>query len=303
MVLFSVIIPHYNSVLLLKQLLNSIPMDEAIQIIVVDDKSTEDITEVKELVIERGGLFLHNTTENKNAGVCRNLGLAQAVGKWLVFADADDYFLNGAFDIMKQHTESEADIIYFVPTSVDLETGEISTRHIWPEKIVRRYLADPVEENELMLRYRYMEPVSKMIRRRMVHEAGILFDEVIAANDVMFSARCGYYAKKIDAFDDIIYCITKSEGTLTTKHDESAYRSRIVVHRDHYKFLDEHMGLKKYGYLVSMGIRVLRNAAKQGYSMKFLCEIYNYLRKENIPLINFSALRYNLRYKIKEWKR
>lgn len=296
MILFSVIIPHYNSVLLLKQLLDSIPIDESIQIIVVDDKSTEDITEVKDLTIARGGLFIQNTTDRKNAGVCRNLGLTQVVGKWLVFADADDYFLDGAFDIMKQHADSEADLIYFIPTSVDLETGEVSTRHLWLEMIVRRYLSEPVEENELVLRYRYKGPYSKMIRRKMVQEMGILFDEVIAANDVMFSAKCGYYAQKIEAFDDIVYCLTKSEGTLTTKHDESAYRSRIVVHRNYYKFLDEHIGLREHGYLVPMGIRVLRNAAKQGYSTKFLCEIYCYLRKENIPLINFSALRYSLRH-------
>ena len=112
----------------------------------------------------------------------------------------------------------------------------------------------------MILRYRYKGPYSKMIRRRMVQEAGILFDEVIAANDVMFSAKCGYYAKKIEAFDDIIYCLTKSEGTLTTKHDESTYWSRIEVHGNYYKFLDEHIGLKKHGYLVSMGIRVLRQS-------------------------------------------
>lgn len=300
MVLFSVITPHYNSTLLLKRLLSSIPVDESIQIIVVDDKSVENITEVKDLIIARGGIFLHNTTGKKGAGVCRNLGLAQAVGKWIVFADADDYFLDGAFDIMKQHADSEADIIHFIPTSIDIETGKISTRHIWFEKLVRRYLAEPVEENEMMLRYRHMVPWSKMFRREMVQKEGILFDEVITSNDVMFSARCGYYAKKIEAFDDIIYCVTKSVGTLTTTRDESACRIRMVVHRDKYKFLEEHVDLKKYGYVAPMGLRFLSDAARQGYSAKFLREIYRYFRQENVTLINFAMFRYIFRHMIKE---
>ena len=300
MVLFSVITPHYNSTLLLKRLLSSIPMDDSIQLIVVDDKSTEDITEVKDLVSARGGSFLHNTTGKKGAGVCRNLGLAQAVGKWTVFADADDFFMDGAFDIMKQHTDSEADIVYFVPTSMDMETGEISTRHIWCEKLVRRYLTEPIEENEMMLRYRHMVPWSKMLRRKMIQEAEILFDEVMVANDVMFSARCGYYAQKIEAFDDIIYCVTKSQGSLTTKYDEDACLTRAIVHRDKYKFLEEHLDLKEYGYVIPMGIRFLVDAARQGYSIKFLHKIYRYFRQENITLINFALFRYIFRHMFKE---
>ena len=300
MILFSVITPHYNSTSLLKRLLSTIPTDDSIQLIVVDDKSVEDITEVKDLVIARGGLFLHNTTDKKGAGICRNLGLAQAVGKWIIFADADDYFLDGAFDIMRQHTDSKADIIHFIPTSEDIETGEVSTRHIWYEKLIRRYLAEPVEENELMLRYRHMGPVCKMLRCEMVQRAGILFDEVITSEDVMFSARCGYYAKKIEAFDDIIYCITKSQSSLTMRRDEMACRVRATVHRDKYKFLEEHVDLKKYGYVVPMGIRFLSDAARQGYSMKFLLEIYRYFRQEKVILINFAMFRYTFRHMIKE---
>lgn len=300
MILFSVITPHYNSTSLLKRLLSTIPTDDSIQLIVVDDKSVEDITEVKDLVIARGGLFLRNTTEKKGAGICRNLGLAQAVGKWIVFADADDYFLNGSFDIMRQHSDSEADIIHFVPTSIDLETGEVSTRHIWYEKLVQRYLAEPIEENEMMLRYRHMVPWSKMLRCEMIREAGILFDEVITSEDVMFSARCGYYAKRIEAFDDVIYCVTKSKGSLTMRRDEAACRASATVHRDKYKFLEEHVDLKKYGCVVPMGIRFLSDAARQGYSIKSLYEIYRYFRQENVTLINFAMFRYILRHMIKE---
>lgn len=300
MYIFTVVVPHYNSVLTLGRLLSSIPIDESIQLIVIDDKSSEDLTEIQKLVLARGGLFLHNTTNVKGAGTCRNLGLSQAKGKWLVFADADDYFLDGAFDIMKRHEDSTADIIHFIPTSKDLITGKSSTRHTWCEKLVRRYLSEATEENELMLRYRYMVPWSKMFRNQMVRDTGILFDEVIAANDIMFSARCGYYAKTVEAFPEKIYCVTKSEGTLTTRHDEDVYWIRAVVHKDKYNFLSERIDLKKYGYVVPMGIRILSNAARQGYSLKFILKLYRYFRQEKVDLVNVATIRYSFRHMIKE---
>lgn len=79
MPLFSVIVPHYNSVPQLNRLIEIIPVDNGIQLIVIDDRSTEDISDVE-----------------------------TAVGKWLVFADTDDYFLDGAFDTMKRYRDSAA---------------------------------------------------------------------------------------------------------------------------------------------------------------------------------------------------
>ncbi|MDR1598532.1 MAG: glycosyltransferase [Oscillospiraceae bacterium] len=40
---FSVVISHYNSFVLLKKLINSIPEREDVQIILVDDNSEQDI--------------------------------------------------------------------------------------------------------------------------------------------------------------------------------------------------------------------------------------------------------------------
>lgn len=301
MYLFSVIIPHYNSISSLKRLIDSIPVDQSVQLIVVDDKSSEDLSEVETLVRARSGIFLHNTTDNKGAGTCRNLGLSQATGKWLVFADADDYFLNGAFDIMMRHIDSEADVIHFIPTSIDLQTGKISNRHTWCEKLVQRYLADAeVEENGMMLRYRYMVPWSKMIRNQMVQDFKIRFDEVMVSNDIMFSAKCGYRAKKIDAFADKIYCVTRAPGTLTTRHDEELCRIRAVVFKEKYVFLAERVNFKKFSCVKPMGIRFLYDVSRQRYSLKFVCELYRYFRQAKIPLINPAYIIYAFRHTIKE---
>lgn len=291
-VLFSVIIPHHNNVGSLNKVIDTIPLDEAIQLIVVDDKSEDDISSTKKKVLARGGTFIYNTTERKGAGACRNIGLKEAVGKWLVFADADDYFLENAFDIMATHSDSEADIIYFVPISKYVNTERTAKRHKRYAEMVKQYLFFSDLEREIILRYKFITPWSKMIRNQLVQEKKIMFDEVPAGNDLMFSMKTAFYAKKIEAFPEQIYCVTQSSGTLTTKHDTRNYWSRVEAYARRYKFMQEFLGVHKFGYAFPMGIKMLIDAVKQGYSIGFVAKTYCYFRKEHIKLFSWQVLKY-----------
>lgn len=291
MTLFSVIIPHYNSVKQLNRLIKSIPTDGSIQLIVVDDKSTEDISDVERAVTLRGGLFLHNGTPVKGAGTCRNLGLERAVGKWLVFADADDYFLNGAFDTMKKYSDSAADIVYFSPVSRYSNSENTAKRHVLFETLVCNYANDPSDDNEMLLRYKFMVPWSKMTRNQMVKDNRITFDEVPASNDVMFSMRTAYHAKTIRASIDQVYCVTCAANTLTTKRSEENYRARLEVFIDRYHYIKTHIDMKKYGFVLPNGILFILEAAKQGYRPAFLYHIYVDMKKHRIPMFSFSKMR------------
>lgn len=292
MILFSVIIPHYNSVAQLNRLIESIPVDDTIQLIVIDDKSTEDTAAAEQKVIARSGLFLHNTTPVKGAGTCRNLGLEQAVGKWLVFADADDYFLDGAFDTLKKYSDAKEDIIYFSPTSHYSDSGKTAQRHIPFEKLVHHYIEAPSGDNEMLLRYKFMVPWSKMIRNQIVQKNHITFDEVPASNDVMFSMKTAYHAAAVSASDEQIYCVTCAADTLTTKRSEANYRARLEVFIDRYHYLKTHLDMKKYGFVLPSGILFITEAAKQGYSPAFLCRIYVYMKKHRIPMFPYAKMRY-----------
>lgn len=284
MYLFSVIVPHYNSVLSLKRLIDSIPVDRSVQLIVVDDKSTENVSEAGHLVCDRGGIFLHNTTSQKGAGTCRNIGLSHADGKWLIFADADDYFLDGAFDTLREYADSPADIIYFPPTSRYLDTDIIAKRHIPYEKLVRRYIENPSDENEILLRYKFMSPWSKIIRNQLVQEKQIAFDEVPASNDVMFSMITAYNAKSIQSALETIYCITFSENTLTTQKNEEKYWARVEVFVRRYQFMLDHIDVKKYRKVLPRGLFTIGTAIRQKYSIGFICKIYIYLRKHHVAM-------------------
>lgn len=292
MPLFTIIIPHYNSTQSLIKLIMSIPSNDSIQVIVVDDKSQQDTSAAERLILSRGGLFLHNTTVRKGAGTCRNLGLPLAKGKWLIFADADDYFLDNAFDIMQEHADSEADIVYFAPISKYLGTDRIAKRHIEYEKMVNAYINLRDEYSEAILRYKFMAPWSRMIRNQFVQNEKITFEEVPAANDVMFSMQTAFLADRIEAYSDQIYCITQSEGTLTTKQNETNYWSRVEVFARRYKYMQEHLDIQRFGYVFPMGIRMIINAMKSGYNMRFLIRIYRYFKEKHVKMISVQGLSY-----------
>lgn len=294
MILFSVIIPHYNSISSLKQLIGTIPIDESVQLIVIDDKSQNDITEIENIITLRKGIFLRNTTSKKGAGVCRNLGLAHATGKWLIFADADDYFLKGAFDILKAYTDSKADIIYFSPISRHQNTEVPSKRHIPYERLVHQYVKCPSEHNEMMLRYKFMSPCSKMVRNHLVQDYDILYDETPASNDVMFSMRTAFHAIEIAASIEQIYCITQSGGTLTTQKDIRNYWARVEVFAERFQYLQNHLDMRKYGYVLPNGLGMMVAAAKKGYSMAFVYKIFCYFKKKNVSIISVRGILYGI---------
>lgn len=292
MYLYTVIIPHYNSPHSLLKLINSIPCEDFIQLIVVDDKSTLDTSNIEHIVLKRGGLFIHNNTERKGAGTARNLGLSEARGKWLIFADADDYFLNDAFDILNTHADSDADIIYFAPISRYINTEIIASRHLLCEKWVMEYIENQNENTEMTLRYKFITPWSKMIRRQLVVEKQIFFDEVPVANDTMFSTKSAFYANTIDASMEQIYCVTQSEHSLTGLKNEKNYWCRVEVFAKRQQFIQEKFGFSNYPVWAPLGIHFLINALKQGYNIKFVYKIYQYFKKENVIIFSWRRFLY-----------
>lgn len=290
MILFSVIIPHFNSVVYLKKLIKTVPEDDRIQLIVVDDKSTESISDVEKILTARKGIFIHNLTDRKGAGTCRNLGILEAEGKWIIFADADDYFLPNAFDILYRYVDTEDDIVYFTPTSVYRDTGQMANRHWHNYSLVYNYWRNPTKKNEQQLRYKYKSPCSKMIKKVLIEENNITFDEVPAANDVMFSMKCGYYAKSIGASDQTIYCVTSASGTLETAYNKRNFWSGVEVHKARCQFLQEKLSKKEYRRLGLGGLPFILSAIKKGYDYEFIREIYVYLKENHLRICTFREL-------------
>ena len=90
----SVIIPVYNVEKYLRECLDSIINQtlREIEIICVDDGSTDDSLKILQEYAAKDNRITVITQENQYAGVARNAGLAVARGEYLSFLDSDDFF-------------------------------------------------------------------------------------------------------------------------------------------------------------------------------------------------------------------
>lgn len=222
---YSVIIPHYNSLETLFRLLESLVLWEETEIIVIDDKSNIKIQEIlkKEIKKYKNIIYIENNTDGKGAGCARNLGLKVARGKWLMFADADDFFLEDAFKSIKKYENSDLDIIYFRVTSIFEDTGLEADRHWENNELLENYLKNKKYSKELLSLNRV--PWGKMIKKELIDRYSIKFEEVPAANDTMFSIKSNFYATKIEVSLDKIYCVSRNSGSITTVKSEKNFDS------------------------------------------------------------------------------
>lgn len=279
----TIIIPHYNSFSSLIVLIDSMGENvECNQVIVVDDRSDNGdyeriLDHFKNTTIE----IYQNTVGKKGAGTCRNIGLEAATNAWIIFADADDYFVKGAFSVILNvlKNSKDTDIIYFTPTSIDLLTNTIGDRHLKAKRLISSYIKNPNRSNELKLRFLYNAPISFVVKRELLIENSILFDETIVANDTMFSARIGRFAKKIKGCNKIFYCITRSDGSLTTLVDKNKYKIRLDVFIKYYHFFSE----EERTLLKISPIPII--LAGFSYGQKNPLETIRYLKKNNVRIL------------------
>ncbi len=260
MINLSIIIPHFESVESLKKLISSIPNYDDIEVIVIDDKTVVQKEELWSLVRNnnRANLtYFFNESEFKGAGTCRNIGISKSSGKWILFADADDYFTEGFYQQLSEYFDSEFDVVYFLPTSIDLENMAISNRHIEIEKLINDWLKEKNRQNLLKLRYKFVSPISKLIKSSLIKNNKVLFDNTLYANDMMFSAKIGYLHGDFAVSEKIIYCITKGNSTLTSKTSKESFNQRLNVYIDYHNYLRSKLSKEDFLKLELFGSRYI----------------------------------------------
>lgn len=98
----SVIIPVYNAEKYLEKAVKSaLKFDVVTEVILVEDRSPDNAYQIcKDLASsnDRVKLYTHPNNENRGAGASRNLGLEKAIGNYIAFLDADDFYLPNRFD-------------------------------------------------------------------------------------------------------------------------------------------------------------------------------------------------------------
>lgn len=207
--LYSIIIPIYNTSKYLNECLTGLFRQdfskEQYEIVLVDDASTENISEVVNHIIE---VYVLNNVDtiiphiqfirhsnNKRQGGARNTGLTVAQGDYIFFLDSDDYW-NATnvlstfsllltcqkYDIIRSTLwervpmEHKAKYEYLPYDNQKLQTNGIS------------YLSDSTFSYEIC---------SSCYRRNFILQHNLFFRENIAFEDSDWSVKAYWYAKKV----------------------------------------------------------------------------------------------------------
>ena len=219
---YSFIIPHKNTPALLLNCIKSIPNRDDIQIIVIDDNSDGTFVDFENFPgLDSPNVEVYLTKEGKGAGYARNVGLQHAVGKWLVFADADDFFSENINAVLDEYKDSDADVVFLKNKAVKIPSGEPSMRGAE----LNRRVDIAIETGDFTQAVLYSSPWQKFFKRAFIESNNIRFNEVRWGNDVVFMGKVAACATSFEASGKVIYCITESDNSIIK---DPSLASRIV---------------------------------------------------------------------------
>lgn len=209
--LISIIMPVYNVEEYLDEGLTSLLNQtmKHIEIICVDDGSTDRSVEIMNRYAAKDKRLRVFTQQNKFAGAARNLGLSHARGEYVIFLDSDDFFSKDlakeAYYIAKLH---EADVVLFGAKHFNNVTKEFKdakwllNSYAAPRKQPFCYKDCP----DTLYRITTPCPWTKMFRRQFVLDAGLQFQAIQNSNDLFFSYSALPMAKRIVTLDkELVY--------------------------------------------------------------------------------------------------
>lgn len=248
---YSIIIPHKNAPALLMRCLSSIPNRDDTEIIIVDDGSDPTIVDFDCFPgSSRKNTLCIFLKESTGAGHARNIGIEKAIGKWLLFADADDFYtknLPSLLDTYKDDTST--DIVYLNAQTfyeIDSTVKPQSFSKYFKRFEQKRYYSEKV------IRYNIWTPWSRMVKREMVLNHGIKYEEIPVGNDQMFCLNCSKFATSIGIESRVIYnYFVPEKGSITYAYSSNveSIRQRLELQFRVNKFYDEVGFIFKRSYI------------------------------------------------------
>jgi glycosyltransferase involved in cell wall biosynthesis len=220
---FSVIVPIYNSEKYIRQCLDSILNQEFsdMEVILVDDGSTDNTARICQNYVKRDCRVRYIQEENSGTSVARNKGLEVARGQYIMFCDNDDYWEGNHIlsDISNQLDESQADVLMFKTSTIDMTTGKIASdsRTLKRKDVVGKTAEESLEailNSGLMA----VAVWAKVFKRSMIVEHQIQFPVGKRFEDTDFSAHAFLCAESYDWYEGDFYRYRINTNENQTSH-------------------------------------------------------------------------------------
>lgn len=229
--LLSIIIPVYNIELYIDDCIKSCITQninsQDYEIIIVNDGSSDDSLKV----VQRYQQYNSNITIiNKiNGGLssARNAGLNVAQGKYIWFIDGDDVISNNCIKDLLSYIQNQDLDILFINYSRIHETAEINNTTLSAYDFNNGILSGcdffKNRQGDFLMVWRYI------FKKSIFSDHGLRFYEGIIHEDVEFTHKAIYYAKRIGICYSVIYYYrTLRKGSIMSDKKTTLEKNSIL---------------------------------------------------------------------------
>ncbi len=198
----SVIIPVYNVEPYLRECLDSVVNQtlQDIEIICVDDGSTDGSLAILEEYERKDTRIKVITQKNAGAGVARNIGMDMSSGEYLYFLDSDDFLVETFLEtVIEKAAYLKADIIVFDYYRMDNATKELEYRNGLNRKQfpVQKDWFNYKDVPENILRIVNPTPWNKVYETKYIKNTKLKYLALSSTNDITFASLSVAMAEKI----------------------------------------------------------------------------------------------------------
>ena len=199
----SIIIPTYNRATLLSRAVQSIPKDADVEMIIIDDGSTDDTRKVVvELQKEDPRIIFIPLPTNRGVNYARNRGIEKATGDWIGFLDSDDEYVPGGMEQMVaklQKTASDVDIVGFMTLR---EVGGVMESRGF--RVGESWVAHNLSYEEVLFKEHITGDVHYCIRRSVFVLNHYRFPEYVNGFETAFFTKLAKDGKKFLYMNEVV---------------------------------------------------------------------------------------------------
>lgn len=264
--MLSIVMPVYNKLGQTLYMIESIRANrfQLWELLVVDDGSDEDtITVLNQLSCKDSRIkIIRRNRSPKGAQTCRNIGMEQAKGKYIIFFDNDDYVLPYCLETRVGAMESNPLLDFMVfPTGVIIDDVYTDVAH-------QSSYGYPIYKDDLDAFARRQLPFvvwNNIYRVDSLRMANIKWDEnLLSLQDADFNVRTIVAGLKYSYFDcpaDLGYRIGQRKESVSKKFASLSHKnSTLYAIEKYYRMYKDYSG-DKYNSALYNGVLFLYNRA------------------------------------------
>jgi len=214
--LISVVVPVYNTCNYLEKCIVSLINQtyKNIEIIIIDDGSTDDSRKVIEKYIDIDSRISYYYQENSGPGIARNHGIDKSNGRYITFVDSDDY-VEESF-VEKLYSTIQDDDVFSICGTIKVALDGTKKYNIVEKKLVDTF--------------RGIATYRRLINKKILLESKIKFSNLKICEDLEFYSKLMIYSNmKYSVVNECLYYYVERKDSLIHTYNKNQDNTLTAV--------------------------------------------------------------------------